>query len=324
VGTNCALKNKPLTVVFHGGGEPTLSWRLIDHVQPMIQEVAKAKGIPYFRYLATNGMISAKRIEWVKNSFDLVGLSCDGPPEIHDHQRPTQNETIKGSVTVVKTGKELIKAQIPLQIRVTITKSTAGRQAEICEYLINTFGAIPIHIEPVYIGGRATEKDAITVVNAQIFIESYKEAAALAQKSGTTWQLSGSRVNEIHTAYCNIFRNVLQVVPGNVATACFKQTNEEKSNHFGLTIGHFRKESQSFVFDNARISSLQEKYLIPKRCNDCFIKLQCTLGCPSHCLLLGDIENEEYCEIHQSIAYGEILKRIEIEMKVRNKGLIYL
>ena len=35
--------------------------------------------------------------------------------------------------------------------------------------------------------------------------------------------LSGTRPDEVHGPYCNVFRQTINLVPGDVAVACFKE-----------------------------------------------------------------------------------------------------
>ncbi|HLO30572.1 MAG TPA: radical SAM protein, partial [Anaerolineales bacterium] len=176
VAKNCAEKNLPLVIVFHGGGEPVLSWRLIDRVQPELHRLADFHGIPLFRYLATNGVMSEQRAHWLAHSFDLVGLSIDGPPDIQTHQRPLRHPGGNSIPIILRTARILQESGCPVHVRVTLTAESASRQAEICLYLCENISPRSISVEPVYRGGRADSSMLLQEEQLDDFVKSFFEA----------------------------------------------------------------------------------------------------------------------------------------------------
>ncbi|HWS57401.1 MAG TPA: radical SAM protein, partial [Actinotalea sp.] len=153
VAANCASAGVPLTVALHGGGEPTLDPDLVDDLLGRVEAVASESGVPVFRYVATNGVMSRAKASWLAQRVDLVGLSCDGPPDLHDAQRPTWTGR-PTSDAVERTARVLREAGTPFHVRATVTPESCTRQEEIAEYLCG-LGAAEIHVEPVYRVGRA-------------------------------------------------------------------------------------------------------------------------------------------------------------------------
>jgi sulfatase maturation enzyme AslB (radical SAM superfamily) len=146
VANNCAKEDLPLVVVFHGGGEPVLSWRLVDALQPELRRIAEAHRIPLFRYIATNGVMSAQRAHWLARSFDLVGLSIDGPSEIQLVQRPYRNSNRDSTLIILRTARILQEAGVPVHVRVTLTAESAFYQMEICRYLCQNISPSAISV----------------------------------------------------------------------------------------------------------------------------------------------------------------------------------
>jgi sulfatase maturation enzyme AslB (radical SAM superfamily) len=193
VANNCAEENLPLVVVFHGGGEPVLSWRLVDALQPELRRIADAHGIPLFRYIATNGVMSEQRAHWLARSFDLVGLSIDGPPEIQLVQRPYRNSNQDNTLIILRTARILREAGVPVHIRVTLTAESALQQMEICQYLCKNISPSAISVEPVYRGGRANASMQIREEQLDGFVKSFFEARAEARRREADWRMSGAR-----------------------------------------------------------------------------------------------------------------------------------
>ena len=88
VAQSCRQKGCPLYAVFHGGGEPTLHRERVDEAMARLETIALKHDVQLFRYVATNGIMSESKARWLAHCFDLVGLSCDGPADIQDRQRP--------------------------------------------------------------------------------------------------------------------------------------------------------------------------------------------------------------------------------------------
>ena len=151
----CVQKDKPFHLVLHGGGEPTVHPSLIERITDMTKNIAGKYGLDWFGYLATNGVMSESRAGWAAGLFSLIGLSCDGPPDIQDTLRPMPNG--EGSSKIVeRTARAISESGGAFLIRTTITPQTVHRQEEIVEYLHKRLGAAIIRIEPVYRAGRNT------------------------------------------------------------------------------------------------------------------------------------------------------------------------
>lgn len=304
VAKNCARKGLPLVVVFHGGGEPVLSWRLIDALQPELRRIADAHGISLFRYIATNGVMSEQRARWLAGSFDLVGLSVDGPPDIQSKQRPHRRSGRDDLDLILRTARILREADIPVHVRVTLTAGSALRQVEICRYLCENFSPRAISVEPVYRGGRSDASMQIREDQLDGFTQAFFEARTEAHRYGVDWRLSGARLAEVHGPYCNIFRQVLQLAPDDVASACFKDVSAAQTHGRGLAIGNFDGTLQ---INHRHIDFLRTSFTRPATCATCFLGYHCTYNCPNACLLKGESTTEILCKLLKGIFYHRLV-----------------
>ena len=180
---NCQARSQPFTVVFHGGGEPSLEQPLADAALSMLAQMGKARGVPLFRYIATNGVMSAQRARWLAENFDLIGLSCDGPEDIQASQRPLFSLLANGknsTAMVEETARIVREAGKPLNVRVTLTAATLARQPEIAEYICQKLRPREIHVEVVYQGGRML--DSIAPDQVEKFIMPFLEARETARR----------------------------------------------------------------------------------------------------------------------------------------------
>ncbi|NDJ85438.1 MAG: radical SAM protein [Chloroflexi bacterium] len=309
VAANCHDKGMPFYVVFHGGGEPTLYWSDVDAALTVIAEIADRRGVETFRYIATNGCLSTQKARWLAHHFDLVGLSCDGPPDIHNHQRPHANggQTAK---LVERTAAILHQESQPFHVRATITPETITCQPEIAAYIAMQLAPQAISFEPVYTGGRASGAQIPDRQQAALFVAYFLQARDVAAALGIPLDCSGSRMATIHGPYCNIFRQVLNLVPGGLATACFKATEVEQVRATGVAIGE-SLPGGAFYFDTGAIQGLQQRLAaFAPECLSCFNRYHCTRGCPDQCPLDAPGAFGTFrCEVQRQLSLAAIDKR---------------
>jgi len=307
---NCRAVGRPFTAVFHGGGEPTLHQPLLQEVLDMVEVMAQERNLPIFRYIASNGVISAARASWIAHRFDLVGLSCDGPPEINNEQRPAWAGGPSSS-SIERTVRIIREEGTPLHVRVTITPQSMLRQSEIAAYICRTLQPQEIHVEPVYYGGRTDTSHAFAPEDARPFVAEFLRACETAAAYDIPWTTSSSRLQEIHGPYCHVFRDVLNLVPGGLATACFKENEESAVRDLGLATG--RTHGRGFTLDIDNIQHLRQQLnVLPGKCASCFNQYHCARGCPTACLIQENgAANIFYCHVAAQISKARIEERAQ-------------
>lgn len=137
-------------------------------------------------------------------------------------------------------------------------------------------------------------------------MEKYLLARQIATNHGIPWTSSGSRPSEIHGPYCNINRNVLNVIPGGFATACFKITSPAQASDNKLVIGTHEIEAgeNRWLIDHIYIRELQQKLEeIQIKCRNCINQYHCTFTCPDSCPLDGLLYDQSSfrCEIRKRL-----------------------
>jgi len=307
VAENCREKGLPFYNVFHGGGEPVFRFERLRRALAVLDGVASAHGVETFRYVATNGVLTEDQALWLARNFDLVGLSCDGPAEIQDRQRP-QWDGQGSSQILERTARILREEGCTLHLRTTITSASLERQAEIAGYLCQQFAPEEIRFEPVYPGGRAGET-ALRSEQAGEFVTHFLVARAVAQEYGVRLLTSGSRLDSIHGPHCNVFRQTLTVVPGGVATACFKLCDASQVSEWGGEIGRLNREAGRFEINQDRLQALREQLAAdPPECVACFNRFHCARVCPNRCPLrdgaawLGNRNATFRCQVQKTLA----------------------
>jgi sulfatase maturation enzyme AslB (radical SAM superfamily) len=296
VAASCQSTGRPMTVVFHGGGEPTLYPEELDELLDCVGAVAAGHSLALFRYVATNGSVPEARIAWLARRFDLVGLSCDGPAAIHDAQRPGRDG--RGTLPAVeRTARALRAAGRRFHVRATITGHGLGHQSEIADHICRHLAPKEIHFEPAYGGRHSGPGAALKAGDAPEFVAGLMAARAVAAGYGVFLTSSVCRPGTVHGPYCHVFRQVLNLLPPwgagvtepAVATACFKDSTAEEALERGTACGQWEGGKGRFVMDEGRVAALRAQLAaLPTACVACFNRFHCTRGCPDVCSLAGE------------------------------------
>jgi sulfatase maturation enzyme AslB (radical SAM superfamily) len=271
-----AAKRKPFHLTLHGGGEPALHWDALVRLVEATQRIARQAETGWFGYIATNGVMNGERVRWLARNVDLTGISCDGPPDIQDRQRPLAGGGAS-SIFVERTAGILAQMGARFAVRATITPPAVERQAEIVAYLNERLGATELRFEPVY-----RVEPGFAPGQAEWFLDHFLAAQREARKRGCDLQLSGTRLDEVHGPYCNVLRDVLQVAADGTAAGCFLESGA------GTGIGGWDETGGEYRIDAEKIAAQRRKLAeIPARCRDCFNLYHCARDCPERCALTG-------------------------------------
>jgi sulfatase maturation enzyme AslB (radical SAM superfamily) len=315
---NCQESKKPVTLVFHGGGEPTINIHLIQSTISLTNQLSEQAGLSTFYYLATNGILSKQRAQWIAKHMNLIGLSCDGPSFIQDKQRPHPNGT-GSSGLVERTASIFQDSGTRFSVRVTLTPESFIHQEEIADYICRILKPIEIHVEPLYLGGRAGPQMHLDSSYTSKFAEKYLRARQIAGEYGIPWLSSGSRPEEIHGPYCNVLKSVLNLIPGGIATACFKTSTIEEANNSGMSIGHAKRINSigQFELDQNHIHELKNHIrTTPKwnMCKECFNQYHCAKSCPDQCIFDEkeySTENDFRCAFQKILGTNAIFESLK-------------
>jgi sulfatase maturation enzyme AslB (radical SAM superfamily) len=282
VAGHCARAERPLTVVFHGGGEPTLQGERLPQLVACTQRAAIDAGIRWWGYIATNGAMSERRAQWLASTFDRIGLSCDGTPALHDQQRPTRSG--RGSwLQVCRTGQALRRAGADFDLRVTVTRNGIEPLPATVRHLFEAFGARLLRVEPVYSSDGSTAP-TLDADDAAAFVEAFLSVREWARANGGDVELSGTRPREIHGPYCNPLRDVLQITPDGIASACFASSSRAVAERRGHVVGTLLLGTDAIVWDRSAIERGRRNALaLASRCDECVNAMHCVRDCPTVC-----------------------------------------
>jgi oxygen-independent coproporphyrinogen-3 oxidase len=303
----CAAANKPFQIVFSGGGEPAEAWTILQAAIEETRALAQAQGLEWRSYLATNGSLPEARLRWLARNIGKIGLSCDGPPDIHNLQRPGTNS--HPSLPQVERAAAIIREEGGnFSVRATIAPLSSPRQAEIVRWLHQRLGAREIRFEPVYC---APAGSGFRPEDAGRFVSSFLAAQRVTRELGAGLSLSGVRLDEFHGPHCNVLKDVLQLRPDGTATNCFLAANADTPQAAIRTIGSFDPATGEYRLDHGKIAELRRQAAaLPPRCLSCLNVYHCARSCPDTCLVdsPGSAEPDFRCRVARSLAVAWLLE----------------
>lgn len=173
------LSGNPRPAVrFFADGEPTLAFDEL--VQIREYAAWRAAGAVTFE-IQTNGVFSPAVARWIAANIDIVYISMDGPPAMHDALRPARGGAATSGLIMrnIAILKENPRSRIG--IRATITPLSNGRQKE----LIDFFSGLGVNIVFADLAFcRVGSRDKSFQVSYRDFVDRFVEARAHAERLG--------------------------------------------------------------------------------------------------------------------------------------------
>ncbi len=166
---------------FFSAGEATVEFARMVEIH---QEARRLAGDKLRVELQTNGYFGEEIAKWVEENVDTLWISCDGPPELHDSQRPTLDG--RGSSDVVLKNVERYASHPSMQfgVRATVLPEHFSRQVEILEFF-RGLGVRYVCGAPAY---SSTVNEAVAVPILLDFAQQFVPAFFHAQKAGMFYQ----------------------------------------------------------------------------------------------------------------------------------------
>jgi uncharacterized protein len=263
-------------VSYHGGGEPTVHWKCLTASFDYALEKTSELDLTLSSSLATNGVLSDRKLEWIIANVEDITVSCDGLPTVHDASRPTA-EGRGSSKSVLRSLRHFDEACLAYGIRMTVTSQHITSLPESVVFLCSEFQPKLIQVEPVYLLGRGRlERSAET----DEFIEAFRQAHELAAPLGGKIVFSGARVGTLTNHFCSVSEDNFSLsVDGNV-TACHEAFSEEAPQGAVFFYGRPASGPAGYSFDFEVLGHLREQAVENREyCRRCFARWSCGGDC---------------------------------------------
>lgn len=263
---------EPPSLMFHGGGEPTVHWDLMVRCVEYAKERDSRTGFS----MSSNGVWSASQRRFICRHFQNVSLSMDGVPSVQNVQRPTDGggETFE---TVMESIREMDAAGVEYGIRMTVLEDSVELVPEGIRFICQNTRACTIQIEPTFTDSRGHYAD-ITTDFADVFADRFMEAWEIGRQVGRQVYYSGARPLVVAPLFCQApLKAAVATADGRLVT-CFEVFSEQSPLAGGFTVG--RVNNGAVEYDRHALQAfLDVQQRRRKECEDCFCYWHCCGDC---------------------------------------------
>lgn len=307
-----AIGSDFMEVSFHGGGDLGASWPLFVEARDYLRRITAPHGVKVQTAAGLNGYLNDKQRKWVAENIDITTISIDGPPDIHDRQRPAAGGGASSPV-VSETLRYFDTVGYPYGIRTTITGDSVGRMEEIVEYFCRHFASRNIKIEPMFNRGRSL-KTGIRPPKAVDFIRHFRKANKVAREWGRDLLYSGARLDAISCIFCQASGESCAVTPEGWVTSCYEVLAPDDPLAKVFFYGRFDLDKGRFSIDEEKRKALYGLNLLNKpQCRGCFCKWNCAGDCPVKSIHAesqrGPVEPDR-CRINRALTRDQIIEAL--------------
>ena len=257
---------------FHGGGEPTLNWKVLKAVVAATEKKSLKAAIT----MSSNGCYTAEKLAFIQDHFSGLSLSCDGPPEIQNRQRP-QKDGSASFRQVMRTIAAFDRRHFNYGIRMTIVPATLSQMPQAVEFLCSHTGVKQIQVEPAFPRGRG-KAVAVRAKERDAFVRSFKQAYEIAEARGVSFFYSGARLEGLTQRFCTAPHEALVLLPTGEVSACFEVHNLKHPLAGSLIIGKLGESGVELRAQRWQCIMARQVDAIPY-CRDCFCKYHCAGDC---------------------------------------------
>ncbi len=282
----------PEVTISWQGGEPTLMG--LDFFQKSVELVEKYKkpGMQISYSMQTNGTkLDDAWGKFLKANNFLMGISIDGPPDIHDYYRKDKGG--HGSFDQVKRGLDhLKKHQVDFNILCTVHAENGGQPLEVYRYFRDELEAEFIQLIPI------VERDNDT---------GFQEGSKVTKRSIKSKQYGKFLIaifdewikTDVGRVYVQIFDVALGAWYGQTPSLCiFAPTcgNTLAIEHNGdlyscdhfvepkYFLGNIQEENmlELVASEQQRKFGRDKLDTLPRYCQECEVRFMCNGGCPKN------------------------------------------
>lgn len=290
-----------IELYFHGGGEPTQAWGLIQSVMERARLRAAEIGASVGFGIATNGLFSQKIRDEIMEKFQLVSLALDGPEQIHNAHRKTS--TGAGSFDrVMKTLQAFDEAGFEnYAIVSTVAGDTLDRLPDTIRFFAGAAKTREIHLGPVVSAGRAGPAGIDHNERAQA---RFREALDTAWELGLAVSFPGVSPQAMTEAYCGAVTGNVYVTHDGLVSRCLEACS--RAHPMAGVFGVGDVTGEGLMWHGALLNALGKRVVenLP-HCASCALKWHCAGDCPARVTYPQRIDNSPTdparCELKKNI-----------------------
>jgi uncharacterized protein len=307
-------KMNRLTIHFHGGGDISAAWPLLERTKNFADELVHKANIELYSSIGLNGILTSDQQHWIIRNTNSATVSIDGPAAIQNTQRPFPDGGPSFAL-VDATLRAFDKADYPYAIRTTVTAESVLHMEEILTFFCENYQAKKIKVEPMYPRGRAASQ-LLAPPDATLFVEHYRRAQKIAWNAGRELSYSGARLQILTHVFCQAAGESCAVTPDGQITSCYEVIDSADPLAKIFIYGHFNTHTRRMEIDTSRREQLYHLSVLNKPfCSKCFCKWHCAGDCPAKSLYAETAETPvipDRCVITRELMKDQLIQALAV------------
>lgn len=169
------IPENDLYIFIVGGGEPLMSWRVVQEVVGKVSEAKTTRRRKISVAMTTNGsLITDERARFLADSDIMVNVSFEVIPEVQNRQRGMYDEVVRGIEILQRAGARFA-------IRATVSPLNEDRMPEMVDFVLHRFPRVRrLNLEAI-LAGKEVFGSADSLRN---FLERFRDGFAEARIRG--------------------------------------------------------------------------------------------------------------------------------------------
>ncbi len=276
------LEPQPLSIFISGGGEPLLSWNIVERLLEYAGTRAKEKGYPLYMSVVTNGSLLTEDIaDSLKRHDSSVCISFEVLRDLQDGQRNHYSQVRSNLLMLGEKG-------VRTMVNSTITPKSVLRMTEMVEEVVKSYPYVAQYtMEPVTGWEMFSSPDDMRRFYDH-FYEEYLRCKEIAERNELNLRFTfDDSFRGITLRHCP---GQFALTPSGTISACHLTSSPKESRYERCVYGRVT-DSGEIEMDKDKFKALRDINVYAyERCSDCFAKWICG----GECMARNDAYPEEY------------------------------
>lgn len=288
-------QTNPYIINFSGGGEPVLSFPLIQRTVSYIHEVTTGTKYQYSLGVVTNGSLLTEDIAlyFKKNVIDIA-VSFEILEDLQNKER--------GSYEIVSRNIDMLnRLEVPFGIRTTFTPESVTRMTEMVEELHNRYPYLRKVVYDTVLAPSLFPTPKDLEIYYDNFINGFYEAKALGAKYDILVQsIAVEMMQMVRDRTC---QGKIVLTPSGTISSCARVSSPKETLYKEHIYGEVR--DGKLLFDEKHFSNIMSECNIYSQdiCHNCYAKWNCGGGCR--------LFNQSFAEDFQTIRCEFVRKALK-------------
>ena len=276
---------QPLSIFVSGGGEPLLSWDIVERLLDYSRSRAREKGFQLRLSVVTNGSLLTEEIA---DSLERLDCSaCVSFEVLQDLQDRQRNHYSQVREHILMLGRKGVRTMV----NSTITPVSVGRMTEMLEEVADSYPFVSQYtMEPVTGCDMFDTPDDMRRFYDS-FYEGYLKCKEIAQNRRINLRFTfDDSLRGITVRHCP---GKFSLTPTGAISACHLTSSPKEARFDRCVYGKVTDDGEVWL-DKEKFASLRDINVFSyDRCTECFAKW----SCGGECLARNDTYPSEYMEV---------------------------